>query len=115
MSDQTEVNDKSRAEWQSLLNAGLGEPAINGHFTIYRHFDGMCWPAQGTALCDLEWTLRYGDSERQRFVAASVISAYKQLIAMPEKKRNLIIKELRKGPGKESPNATKSDGDRLDN
>lgn len=65
-----------------------------------RHFDGMCWPAPGEALRDLQWTARYGnDLESKRFVVASVLDAYVALVNMTAKRRNEIIRELRKGPG----------------
>ena len=92
------IDDESRAEGQSRLNDGLGDHAI------YRSFGGMCWPAAGDGIANLEWSLRYGDSEKFRMAAASVISAYRELIALPEKKRNAVIRELRKGAGKESTN-----------
>ena len=98
MNDNTKHNSSEHAEGQSRLNERLGDG------TIYRHFDGMCWPAAGDGLGILEWTMRYGNSEQQRMVAASVISAYSRLIELPDKRRNAIVRELRKGPGKESPN-----------
>lgn len=66
---------------------------------LYRSWNGMCWPAQGERLGDIQWQLRYGDPVANRFVAASVVDAYAALISMSAKRRNEIIRELRKGPG----------------
>lgn len=66
----------------------------------YRHWNGMCWPAPGEALQDLQWCARYSDAFlAKRLVAASVIDAYVELISMSAKRRNEIVRELRKGPG----------------
>lgn len=65
---------------------------------LYRHFDGMCWPAKGERLTEIQWQLRYGDPVANRFVAASIVDAYAALIDMTAKRRNEIIRELRKGP-----------------
>jgi hypothetical protein len=79
-----------------------GEPAkeagarsglyVAGH---YAHFDGMAWPL--TTDPDLEWTLRYGKPTRsQLLVAASVYSAYRQMIHDPRHQRDDVIRQLRK-------------------
>ena len=67
---------------------------------IYRQFDGMCWPVPGEAMNELEWRQRYGGdpSMSNRLVAASVLSAYSELVRLPQRQRNKIIAELRKGP-----------------
>jgi len=47
----------------------------------------------------LEWRLRYAGSEqliKDRYLAASVVSAYRELITCPAKRRNEVIRELRK-------------------
>ncbi len=65
--------------------------------SLYHHFDGMCWPIPGTAMGDLEWTLRYGQPTRsQMLMAASVVSAYAQMVGDPEAKRRKVIRELRR-------------------
>ena len=68
---------------------------------FYRHFGGMCWPAQSERLGDVTHALVWGDppSKTDRLLAASVLNAYAELIRLTEKKRNAIIRELRKGPG----------------
>lgn len=68
--------------------------------TVYRHFDGMCWPVPGKCLNELEWATRYASSltMSERMVAASVMSAFTELIRLPQRQRNKIIAELRKGP-----------------
>lgn len=61
----------------------------------YKHFNGMCWPIPSEDMGDLEWKLRYSAiTEGEKMVVASVLSAYRELINLPQKKRNEIIKEL---------------------
>lgn len=63
----------------------------------YKHFNGMCWPIPSEDMGGLEWRLRYSSiTEGEKMVVASVLSAYRELINLPQKKRNEIIKELRK-------------------
>lgn len=75
----------------------------------YRHFDGMCWPAPCERLSDCAWSLAHAvafeEMRSQLLVAASVITAYQELIRLPERQRNAIVRELRKGPAivKEQP------------
>jgi hypothetical protein len=86
--------------WVSLRTANLcrGEGMSAGP---YRHFGGMCWPVPSPALGEVEWTMRYDDPlPSDRMVAASVIDAFNELVRLPAKKRNAIIRELRKGPGR---------------
>jgi len=65
----------------------------------YRTFDGMVWPVPGDRLRNLEWTLRYGIcDERDRFLAASVIAAYAQIIKDPSRKRESVIAQIKMGP-----------------
>lgn len=66
---------------------------------LYRRWGGMCWPAPGERLDEIGWQLRYGDPVANRFLAASVVGAYAELIRVTAKRRNEIIRELRKGPG----------------
>lgn len=64
----------------------------------YKHFNGMCWPIPSRGMEELEWELRYSSiTEVEKMVVASVLSAYRELINFPQKKRNEIIKELRNG------------------
>lgn len=46
-------------------------------------------------LDDLEWELRYGDPREVRFVAASVISDYRALIQMTQKRRNEVCEAIK--------------------
>lgn len=67
---------------------------------FYRSFDGMCWPAPSERLGEIEWRARYATpTQADLLMMASVLAAYQELIVMPAKKRDRIIKELRKGPG----------------
>ena len=46
----------------------------------------------------LEWRLRYANDEqlvKDRFCAASIVSAYRQLITLPRKVREEVIRDLR--------------------
>ena len=67
--------------------------------TLYRSFDGMCWPVPGERVEGLSWAARYAGLTKQDLLCvASVLDAYQELIRMPAKQREGIIKELRKGP-----------------
>lgn len=70
----------------------------------FRSFGGMCWPAPGERLGEVSHALTYGgaaskEMQTTQLIGASVVSAYMELIRLPAKKRNAIIRELRKGPG----------------
>ncbi len=68
----------------------------SGEGEFYAHFDGMCWPLAGSRLSDLEWQLRYGKPTRsQLLMAASVLSAYRQMVSDPKAKRETVIREIR--------------------
>jgi len=56
------------------------------------------WPALGLELYELEWTLRFGTpvSKEDCLYAASVISAYRELVLCPWPKREMVVRELRK-------------------
>lgn len=66
----------------------------------FHNFDGMCWPLPGDEPDGdgLEWRLRYINPEhlaKDRMHAASIVSAYRELIMCPVKKRNAVLRELR--------------------
>lgn len=70
--------------------------------SAFRHFDGMCWPVPGERLGDCAHALVWDNAASKgmkevQLVGASVIEAYAELIRLPERKRNAIIRELRKG------------------
>jgi len=57
------------------------------------------WPSLDQG--DLEHMLRYGTNWQitdNRFLLASIVSAYQQMINMTQKDRNYICKELREAP-----------------
>ena len=60
---------------------------------------GGTWPTPMDLPDDsLEWRLRYGNDDqlvKDRFCAASIVSAYRQLIVLPRKAREQVIRELR--------------------
>ena len=68
---------------------------------FFRSFDGMCWPAPSENLAEVEWRARHHatPSKNDLMVMASVCAAYQELIRLPLRQRDKIIKELRKGPG----------------
>lgn len=73
----------------------------------YLSFGGMTWP-NPAALEDLEWTLRYGNpSQTDRFIAASVVSAYSELVFMTQLRRADVVRGLRSG----TPKQGEADGD----
>lgn len=69
---------------------------INGCSSFVR-IDDMTWPALDTT--DVEWQLRFGTSEQvveARMRLASICSAYRALIVMPQRRRNAICSALKK-------------------
>jgi len=64
----------------------------------YRRFDGMTWPdAMGDEIYELGWRLRYGGGELSRedqLLAASVVSAYRELVLCPAAKRRDVVRAL---------------------
>lgn len=60
---------------------------------------GGTWPTAMDLPDDsLEWRLRYGSDPqlvKDRYCAASIVSAYRQLITLPRKAREEVIRELR--------------------
>jgi hypothetical protein len=61
---------------------------------------GATWPTPMDDPDDsLEWRLRYAQPEqlvKDRYLAASIVNAYRELIKMPERNRRRVIRELRK-------------------
>ena len=70
---------------------------------MYRKIKDMTWPAPCEKMAELEWWLRVSSDEdditkKERVLAASIISAYMQMVSDTQKKRNFIVSELRQGP-----------------
>lgn len=69
----------------------------------YRVFSGQAWPVPGDRCTDLQWQLRYGTLTKQDLLlAASYLAAFEQLVALPQRERNDVVRELRKGPNRPS-------------
>jgi len=66
----------------------------------YVAFDDMTWPTpMDHPDGGLEWRLRYASPEqlvKDRYLAASIVEAYRELITCPIKKRNAVIRVLRR-------------------
>jgi hypothetical protein len=63
--------------------------------------DGSTWPAPCKAMDELDWRLRHMPervSHGDMVMAASIINAYRELVRCTVKRRNVVIRELRKGP-----------------
>jgi hypothetical protein len=60
---------------------------------------GGTWPTpMDEPDTSLEWRLRYANHEqlvKDRFLAASVVSAYRELIRLPRTQRDAVIRDLR--------------------
>lgn len=66
---------------------------------MFRKIEGMTWPAPSDALDDVQWRLRFSSpTKSDLLVAAGVMAAYNQMVADPKSKRDMIVRELRKGP-----------------
>jgi hypothetical protein len=61
----------------------------------YVQFDGMCWPAPGKRLDELEHSLRYGGNNGpDALLIASYLSAYRELVSCPKRKREHVIRQI---------------------
>lgn len=59
-------------------------------------FDDMSWPCPGQRLNEIEHALRYGEpTKSELMVAASVLSAYSDLVRCPQVKRAYVVRRLR--------------------
>lgn len=68
---------------------------------LYLSFESMTWPNPADPL-DVEWTLRYGTPTRAQLrVAASMIMAYKQLVADSVRSRNAKVSALKNAIGQD--------------
>lgn len=90
------MNDRTKEQSFILLAGGK-----------YVKFDTMTWPTpMDHPDGGLEWRLRYANAEqlvKDRYLAASIVEAYRELINCPVKKRNKVIATLRlatKGVGR---------------
>ncbi len=61
----------------------------------YVCFDDMTWPNH-EAIEEVEWSLRYGDTDKYRYQAAAYVAAYKALFDMPKKLRNKRIEQIKR-------------------
>ena len=69
----------------------------------YRTFGDMCWAVPGQRMDDLEYRMRYAAKDAvftmsERLTIASFLSAYREIVRLPQKERNERIKEIRQGP-----------------
>ena len=65
---------------------------------LWKHFGEMCWPQPGEEMDQLNRTLRYGTADdvmSVRMSAASVVSAYSALVMATQKKRAMVVRNLR--------------------
>ena len=72
--------------------------------SAYRFFGGMSWAVPGERMDDLARKLIFAPETHvftmsDRLVISSFLSAYRELVTLPEKTRNQRVRELRKGPG----------------
>ena len=62
--------------------------------------EGGTWPTpMDEADTSLEWRLRYASPEqlvKDRFLAASIVSAYREIIRLPRWRRDEVVGQLRK-------------------
>ncbi len=61
--------------------------------------EDMVWPSIKECITDIAWKLRWSPNSltfQDKVVAASVISAYRDLVSTTQKKRNLVCREIQK-------------------
>jgi len=73
----------------------------NGKYVVLG--DGGTWPTPMDEVdTSLEWRLRYANIEqlkKDRFLAASSVNAYRELISLPRWRRDIVIRKLREAMG----------------
>jgi hypothetical protein len=64
---------------------------------LHAHFDFMAWPLPNAKAGEIEWRLRHGQATQSDLLfAASVMSAYRQMVNDPVKKRQKVVAVLRR-------------------
>jgi uncharacterized lipoprotein YbaY len=65
----------------------------------YVHFDGMTWPLPDMDEDGAQWRLHYQPQSltaTDRYYLSSIISAYGQMVFDPVKKRQRVVRSIRK-------------------
>ena len=62
--------------------------------SLNERIDNRTWPNAGKEMADIECVMRY--SENRNVYAASIIRAYRELLTCTPKKREYVVRELRK-------------------
>lgn len=70
----------------------------------YRHFGGMCWAVPGELMNELASKLTWAPKDHvftmsERLVIRSFLDAYRELVNIPKRHRDMRMREIRKGPG----------------
>lgn len=70
----------------------------------YRHFGGMCWAVPGERMNELARALTWAPEDHvftmsERLMIRSFLEAYRELVDLPERHRDMRVREIRKGPG----------------
>lgn len=69
---------------------------VSSDSAAYLRFDGMTWPNPNDPG-KVQWRLRYGVASREDLLfAASVMSAYAQLVEDPQRRRNEKVGGIRR-------------------
>lgn len=78
-------------EWERLPRAGAET------FCTAVLADGTTWPVPIEQMANLGWTLTHSMPDRRALLqASSVLTAYRELIALPAKRRNQRVMEIRR-------------------
>lgn len=91
---------------EDVLKATAGWSIKLDVSSAYRTFGDMCWAVPGQRMDDLEHLMRYAAKDTvftmsERLTIASFLSAYRELVGLPQRERNKRIKEIRQGPNPE--------------
>lgn len=70
----------------------------------YRHFGGMCWAVPGERMNELARMLTWAPENHvftmsERLAIWSFLEAYRELVDLPKRHRDMRVREIRKGPG----------------
>ena len=75
---------------------GVATRNINGGVYV-KVGDEMVWPGVGLRQARRDWEMRYSSpSKASAAYAASVLSAYRDLVCMPARERNRVVAALRR-------------------
>jgi hypothetical protein len=84
-----------------------------GSSRCYAAFGGMAWPVPSERFSDIQWEMRYASESLTRedmLLAASVLSAYADLLQCDQQKREFVVSEVKKLGSDRTTDGDETDG-----